>query len=216
MTLDPLTPREALLLLRDVYKNASVIEYHGHTITINAFTDQSEPLQPALLLGLAQLIVERLGGVCFDIVAGEEDKGAHLVTAVSLLTRVPLVLARSYVYPIASVMVSAVVVDLESEYLVGKLILNGISRGARIVLVEDTISTGGTMIALIKAIRAAGAEVVRAFAVVEKVGPSGVARVLANSGVLVETFLRIQATRAGVSVLSTDDPVCSTPCGPDK
>lgn len=184
--------------LREIYRKALVLRHGKHLVTVNTFTDQFEPLCPDVLVGLAKWIGERMAGVVCDVVAGEEDKGAHLVTAVSLHTGLPFVLARWYVYPVTLANPSATLVEVRSEYFSGTLILNGIRPEAQVVIVDDTISTGGTLIALIRAIRSRGAVVSKAFAIVEKAGSGGVANVLEATGISVETFLTIETTSAGV------------------
>jgi adenine phosphoribosyltransferase len=191
----------ALAALRQIYERARVIDHAGRLVTVNTFTDQLEPLRPEVLSGLAKLIAERVKDLDFDVIAGEEDKGAHIATAVSLQTGTPLTLARWYVYQLPVAMPGSAVVDLESEYFVGHLHINGIAAGSRSLIVDDTLSTGGTLIALIRAIRSCGGEVVGAVAVVEKIDAAGVGRVLAETGVQVSTLLQIRTTSAGVRVL---------------
>ena len=104
-------------------------------------------------------------------------------------------------YPIESIHRGATVVDLRSEYLNGRLVLNGISPGMRALIVDDTLSTGGTVIALIDAIRRRGGHVAGAVATIEKVDEGGRARVFDATGVTVLTVMKIRATREGVVVL---------------
>ena len=192
----------ALHKLEDIYRAASVIECNGQLVTINAFTDQCEPLNPEILSGIAELIAERLESIDYDIIIGEEDKGAHIATAVALRTGKPFILARWYVYPIEEVHPSAAVVQIDSEYYKGRLILNGLPARTRVVLIEDTVSTGGTVIALIDCVRARSAQVAGVIAVVEKVDNGGVPRIRSATGVPVETLMSIRVRRDGVEVLA--------------
>lgn len=73
--------------------------------------------------------------------------------------------------------------------------------GDKVAIIDDTISTGGALIALVKAIRAAGAEVSEIICVVEKIGNGGVARVLEATGLHVKTVLKIFVTENGVEVV---------------
>ena len=98
MSVDSVAAEAALVAVKRMYERARVLEHRGQLITINAFTDQSEPLRPQVLAGIATLIAERVRSIDFDVVAGEEDKGAHIATAVSLETGKPLTLARWYLY----------------------------------------------------------------------------------------------------------------------
>jgi len=87
------------------------------------------------------------------------------------MTNLPLAIARWYPYSLDEH--NEIKVDLTSEYFTGDLYLNGVSPGDRVAIVDDTISTGGALIALIKAIRDAGADVTEAICVIEKLGNGG-------------------------------------------
>lgn len=189
----------ALAELRQIYERASVISTGDFFTTVNSFTDQVEPLSASLLRGLADLIVESTDKP-FNVVVGEEDKGAHIATAVSLRADVPLTLARIYQYSGASLHPTSVAVEVHSEYQRGTLVLNGLTSYHDALLVEDTISTGGTIVSLIRAIRSQGARIVRCVAVVEKLGPNGVSHVGVETGIQVETLIRIRTTETGVLV----------------
>jgi adenine phosphoribosyltransferase len=89
-------------------------------------------------------------------------------------------------------------VPFKSEYIGGHLYLNGIEAGDQIILVDDTISTGGTMIALINGVRELGAEVVEVLALIEKPDNHGVERVLEATGLEVKTYMKIR-------IVLTDD-----------
>lgn len=197
----PLSPAHALTALKRIYERAGVVEHHGQLTTVNAFTDQSEPLEPALLAGLGDAVAASAEGIDFDLIAGEEDKGAHIATAASLATGAPLTLARMYVYPVERVCATAAVVSRRSQYLEGQLVLNGIRPGTRVLIVDDTLSTGGTLIALIEAIRQRGGDTAGAIAVIEKVDAGGRARVLKATGIHVRTLLQIRVSPGGVTVL---------------
>jgi adenine phosphoribosyltransferase len=106
-------------------------------------------------------------------------------------------MARWYPYDIPG----QVKVDIKSEYFSGSLFMNGISRGDKVLLIEDTLSTGGTMIALIEAVRKAGADVVGAIAIVEKEANGGHDAVWLKTGIDVKTCMKIHVTEAGVEVL---------------
>ena len=51
-------------------------------------------------------------------------------------------------------------------YSKGVLYINGLKKGDRIIIVDDVISTGGTLIALVKALRNMGVEVLDVISVI--------------------------------------------------
>ncbi|QIL83611.1 hypothetical protein G7047_00345 [Diaphorobacter sp. HDW4A] len=85
-----------------------------------------------------------------------------------------------------------IIVPLTNEYLAEgstHIYLNGVRHGDRVLLVDDLISTGGTMLALVHAIREAGADVVDVFTIGEKTENGGRAAIAAACGVQVKTLL---------------------------
>lgn len=55
----------------------------------------------------------------------------------------------------------------------GYIVVRGIKKGQRVIIVDDLLSTGGTAEALIKAVEGVGATVIRAFFIGEKVSQNG-------------------------------------------
>jgi adenine phosphoribosyltransferase len=168
-----------------------------HT-TVNEFTDQQPALRPEVLAEACNRLCQA-GVFHGDKLLTEEDKGAILAGVVAMRTGLPLAVARWYPYGLGEH--GGSVVPLSCEYFTGTLYLNGIDPGDQVVLIEDTISTGGTIIALIDAVRQARAEVVEVLAVVEKVDNRGVERVLSRTGVAVKTLLKIRVDERTKRVL---------------
>lgn len=56
--------------------------------------------------------------------------------------------------------VEGVVVDYASGYEAGKYHVYGVEKGERVLIVDDAVSTGGTLVATLEALRRAGVEVV--------------------------------------------------------
>lgn len=186
------------MLLKDVYLHAKVVRSGNHLTTVNEFTDQLPALRPKVLWEAA-LAVVKAGRFGADKILTEEDKGAPLATLVSVMTNTPLAMARWYPYSLG--IHNEIKVDLKSEYFEGRLYLNGIAKGDRVVIVDDTISTGGALIALIHAVEAAGGEVTEVICAVEKTENKGVERVLRETGIQVKSILQILVREDGGEIL---------------
>ena len=68
---------------------------------------------------------------------------------------------------------------------------NGVEETDRVVIVEDVISTGGTMISLINAIRQTGCRIEDVICVAEKTEYRGVERIRDETGVAVKCLLQL-------------------------
>lgn len=186
----------SLHILREVYENAKVVRTGKHLTTVNELCDQIPALRPEVLNAAVNEVL-KFGTFGANKLLTEEDKGAPIATTVALASKLPLCMARWYPYEIPG----QIKVEIKSEYFSGSLYMNGINPGDKVLIIEDTLSTGGTMVALIEAVQRAGADVVGAIAVIEKVINEGHDFVWLKTGVDVKTCLQIHVTEAGVQVL---------------
>jgi adenine phosphoribosyltransferase len=67
--------------------------------------------------------------------------------------------------------------------------LNGVTPSDRVILIDDLISTGGTLVALVKAIREAGAQILEILTIGEKEENHGRRHLLEETGVPLKTML---------------------------
>ncbi|WP_256663432.1 MULTISPECIES: hypothetical protein [unclassified Pseudomonas] len=94
------------------------------------------------------------------------------------------------------------VVNVQSEYFQGSMYLNGVNAGDRVTIIDDTLSTGGAVIALVNAVKGAGGELVDVICAVEKVGNNGAEKVKKQTGIDVKTIMKIVVRDEGVNVIS--------------
>src|SRR5579863_1257021 len=195
------------MLLEEIYEGAPTVLTGTYRTTINELTDQRPALRAEVLAEAVNRLI-RLGTFSGATkLLAEEDKGAILAGPVCLATRLPLAVARWYPYELpAGERDPVTVAEVSSEYFSGRLYLNGIEPGDRVVIIDDTVSTGGTLVALVEAVRRAGAEVTEALVVTEKPANGGARAVHTRCGVTVRPVLRIGIDPASglVHVLSGD------------
>lgn len=187
-----------LLKLKEVYERARIVSVGATRITVNEFADQLPALRPEVLLEAARGVIAVMDWNV-DKILTEEDKGAPLATTVSILTGIPMAMARWYTYNLDEV--NEICVDLKSEYYQGKLYLNGVASGDRVVIVDDTLSTGGAIVSLVEAVRRSGAEVVDVVCAIEKIQNNGREHVFNKTGMAVKTLVRVVLSEDRVRVL---------------
>lgn len=186
------------MLLKEIYQKAKVVKTGKYYTTINEFSDQIPALRPQVLWEAAREVI-KVGDFNVDKIITEEDKGAPLATLVSVITGLPLAMARWYSYSLD--VHNEVKVNMQSEYFQGTLYLNGVLPGENVTIVDDTLSTGGTLISLIHAVREAGATVKDVICVIEKVGNEGARRVYEETHIRVKSILKIQVNKDYVEVM---------------
>jgi adenine/guanine phosphoribosyltransferase-like PRPP-binding protein len=188
-------------ILCHAFDKRQLVPINGHQFIINPFTEQIPATPAELLREAAKQVLEMGNFEGASKIVGEEDKGGILVAATSLLSGLPFGLARWY----PSGIMGQIEVPFKCEYAGGKLYLNGVDRDDHVVIVDDMISTGGTMVALIQAIERAGARIVDIVCVAEKVEYNGPARVKEETGYTVKSILKVSVAGELSAVLSGEN-----------
>ena len=172
------------------FDDQPLIQIKGYKFLVNSLTEQIPATSAELLQATTAWLVKVGDFERANKIAGEEDKGAILVASASLATGLPFAMARWY----PSGLEAEVCVDFEMEYASGKLFLNGIESQDKVIIVDDMISTGGTMLAMIHAVQLAKAEIVDIVCVAEKIEYGGVNRILNETGYAVKTLVKISVS----------------------
>jgi adenine phosphoribosyltransferase len=123
---------------------------------IHPITDGVPVVDPALLREVCTAMVKMIDFTGVEKIVVVEAMGIHIGSILSTMTDIPMTIMRKREYKLPG----EVAVHQTTGYSKGELYLNGVYAGDRVVIVDDVISTGGTMKALLKALEIAGAEVV--------------------------------------------------------
>ena len=154
-----------------------------------AITDNIPPLHPELSRAVCLLSRYHLKEVAAATVGvGEEDRGAMIISDLLLFHGLPRTLARWT--PTGAP--GEIKVPLANEYVQEgsiNIYLNGITAADRVILIDDLISTGGTLVALVKAIREAGAQILEILTSGEKEENHGRRHLLEETDLSLKTML---------------------------
>lgn len=187
-------------LVQASFDNKPLLPVGDFKFLINPLTEQIPATTAELLQATTKWLVEVGNFQAATKIAGEEDKGAILVASTALETGLPFGMARWY----PSGLEGQVGVDFKMEYASGQLFLNGIEQGDQVIIVDDMISTGGTMLALIEAVEKADATIVDIICVAEKIEYRGVKRIREETGYPVKTLLQISVSGERSKVIKTE------------
>ncbi len=174
-------------LVIEAFDNQTLVQFEEYKFLINPLTEQIPATTAELLQAATEWIIAEGEFSQATKIAGEEDKGGILVASTSLATGLPFGMARWY----PAGLEGQVSVDFDMEYTSGKLFLNGINENDQVIIVDDMVSTGGTMLALIKAVQLAKANVVDIVCVAEKIEYAGVQKIFAETGYQVKSLVKI-------------------------
>lgn len=157
--------KDSLEALKRSLEKAVIIRIGDYHYFVHPISDGIPGLEPELLENVAEAAAGLLDPRC-DRILTVEALGIPIATAISLRMRKPLTIVRKKRYGLPG----EVSVPSSTGYATHTLYLNGIAEGERVAFVDDVLSTGGTITAVARAVRQAGAEFCDALVVIEKGG----------------------------------------------
>ncbi len=169
--------------LKKSLADAPTIPKGDYTYVVHPVTDGIPRFDPELLTEIIDVMAADLPE--FDVIVTTEAMGIPLATGLSLRTAKPFNIIRKRRYGLPA----EVEVRQKTGYSTSKLYINGLGEGDRIVIVDDILSTGGTLRAVLEALRGIRVEVMEIVIVVEK-GDGSVKRGLEEEfGVSIRTLV---------------------------
>ena len=134
---------------------------------IHPITDGVPIVEPALLRDVCTAMIKIMDLNNVDKIVAVEAMGIHIGSVLSTMTDIPMTVVRKREYKLPF----EVPVHQTTGYSKGELYLNGVYKSDRVVIIDDVVSTGGTIMAILKALDIAGAEVVDVCIVIQRGNP---------------------------------------------
>ena len=146
-------PGEPLSVLHDSLRGAPIIWKGEYPYFIHPISDGIPRMEASVLRATRDLIVSMVDWSKIDLVVSVEAMGLPLLAAVGEASGKPTVVIRKRSYG----MEGEVRVDVSPGYSESTTYINDIKAGERILIVDDVISTGGTLEPILEAIEDMGA-----------------------------------------------------------
>ena len=134
-------PSDPLSVLQDSLRGSPIIWKGDYPYFIHPISDGIPRMDADVLRATRDLIVEMVDWSKIDLIVSVEAMGLPLLAAVGDATGKPTVVIRKREYG----MEGEVRVDVSTGYSQSTTFINDISPGERILIVDDVISTGGTL-----------------------------------------------------------------------
>lgn len=135
--------------------NSPVIKRGEYNYFIHPISDGVPSIDPHMVQEIAEYIFKITDIREVDTILTIEAMGIPVAIALSLKTGIPLTIVRKRPYFLEG----EVELSQSTGYSKGVLYINGLKRGDRVIIVDDVISTGGTLVALVQALKNMGVEV---------------------------------------------------------
>jgi adenine phosphoribosyltransferase len=179
---------------------APVFKRGSYNYFIHPISDGVPEVRPELIREVAGHIV-RIADLDVDKIITVEAMGIPIGISLSIMCDIPLVIIRKRKYGLPG----EIEVSQVTGYSKSQLFLNGINKGDRVIVVDDVISTGGTLLATLESLKVAGATVKDVVAVIQR--GDGVSR-LASKGYAVKTMVQVEVDESRVTqVIESDNRV---------
>lgn len=140
----------SLNLLKKSLENAPIVKKGSYSYVIHPITDGIPEIDCKLLKEVVAEIekhVEKCGKI--DRIVTMEAMGIPLATALSLRMNIPFTIIRKRNYDLPG----EISVEQMTGYSKSRLFINGLNSGDKIVIVDDVLSTGGTLKAILEVLR---------------------------------------------------------------
>jgi adenine phosphoribosyltransferase len=154
--------------LRQSLLDAPIIEKGDYEYFVHPISDGVPMLEPGLLREIVIRIIRKANIEDVDKIVTPAAMGIHISTAVSLMTDIPLVVIRKREYGLDG----EVALSQQTGYSDNEMYINDVVEGDRVLVLDDVLSTGGTMKAVLGALDGIGADVADVVAVIKKAGPN--------------------------------------------
>lgn len=182
-----------LEMLKSSLINSPVIKRGEYNYFIHPISDGVPSIDPHLIEEIADYIMTITDVEKVDTIVTIEAMGIPVANALSLKTGIPLTIVRKRPYFLEG----EVELSQSTGYSKGTLYINGLKRGDRIIIVDDVISTGGTLLALVKALKIMGVEVLD---VISVIGRGDGCLKLKELGVEAKILVTIDVSERGVEI----------------
>jgi adenine phosphoribosyltransferase len=149
--------------LKKSLEAAPILRKSSYDYFVHPITDGVPRMDPMVLAETLDAIKE-IGDFHCDVILAAEAMGIPLVVPLSLELGIPYTVVRKRSYGLPG----ELLIHQATGYSMKEMFINDIKRGDRVVLVDDVMSTGGTIKAVVQGLQELGAEVVDVIVVVEK------------------------------------------------
>lgn len=138
-------------LLKESLVGVPIVDKGGYQYFVHPLTDGASEIDPLLLEEVTLDMMKATDFDCDKIVT-VEAMGIPLAALLSHKTRKPFVIVRKRSYGLPG----EISIEAATGYSRNKLFVNGLRRGDRVIVVDDVLSTGGTLTAVVRALKQSG------------------------------------------------------------
>jgi adenine phosphoribosyltransferase len=144
-----------LPILKSSLEKCKIVNRNGYNYFIHPISDGVPCIHPVMINEIVRYIpnITDVDGV--DYVLTIEAMGIPIATELAIRKHIPLNIVRKRPYHLEG----EIELAQSTGYSKGNLYVNGLHKGDKVLIVDDVISTGGTLVPLVKALHTIGVEI---------------------------------------------------------
>jgi len=150
-------------LMKKAYMDSLIVQKGDYPYFVNSLSDGNPEVTKELLEEVMHAITSSSDLDC-DVILAPEAMGIPYATALTMWTGIPFKIIRKRKFDLPD----EITVEYSTGYSSSKMYINAIKPGVKAIIVDDVLSTGGTMKALVKALREHGVTVNEAIVILNK------------------------------------------------
>ena len=184
-------------ILRESLLKAPIVKKGTYFYVVHPITDGVPEITSDLLKAVArEMEIQLKEWMPFSKIVTVEAMGIPLASALSISMDMPFTIIRKRRYDLPG----EHHVKQETGYSKNDLFINGLKKGDVVVIVDDVLSTGGTLQAVLHALQSMGVSVKGVCIVVDKGNVSE--RVSKETNVPIVSLVNIEVSEKGVQILN--------------
>ena len=181
--------------LKKSLEAAPVVRMNNYDYFVNPMTDGVPRMDPMMLAETLDAIKE-VGDFHCDVIVAPEAMAIPLAVPLSLELGIPYTVVRKRRYGLPG----ELEIKQQTGYSQKEMFINDIRRGDRVVVIDDVMSTGGTIKAVIQGLREIGAEIVDVIVVVEKGNKKE--EIEKELGIRIKTLVKVKVRDGRLTIIS--------------
>ena len=182
--------------VRKSLESSPIVKKGDYNYFVNPISDGVPSMEPKILREVTEAIKKHVD-LDVDKIVAIEAMGIHLATALSLATDIPFVVIRKRKYGLEGERE----IFQKTGYGSSNLYINDLNEGERILLIDDVVSTGGTLISTLTALKDLGLNIKSTIAAIEK--GDGKKRVEKETGIPVFSIVKLDVIAGKVVIEKT-------------
>ncbi len=171
-------------LIEQAYLLSKVTDKNGYPYAVNPITDGTPEITKELLEQITDDLIEVCDLNC-DLILAPEAMAIPYATLLTYKTGIPYQIIRKRKYGLPG----EIEFTKSTGYAKSEMFLNNVKPGTRAIIIDDIISTGGSLLAIIQNLRNNGIEVTEAAMVLDK--SNDLAKLEKEVGIPIRTLVRV-------------------------